>query len=63
MFLYSILFLALPFSVLLIVCGALGAGALAATWFAAEQELTRQPHVIKVVIQPDTERELIEKIS
>lgn len=63
MFLFPVLFLVLPFSVLLILCGAIGAGAIAATWFAAEQERARQRHVIKVVIQPDTEPELIEKIS
>lgn len=63
MFLYLILSFALPLSVLLIVCGALGAGAIAAMWFAADRNRTMQRQVITVVIQPDTEPELVEKIS
>lgn len=63
MFLYLILSFALPLSVLLIVCGALGAGAIAAMWFAADRNRTVQRQVITVVIQPDTEPELVEKIS
>jgi hypothetical protein len=63
MFLYLVLSFALPFSMLLIVCGALCAGAFAAMWFAVDQGRTRQVQVLRVVIQPDTEPELVEKIS
>jgi hypothetical protein len=57
------LFFALPFSVLLILFGSVGAGTIAAIWFAAAQERTRQRRVVKVVIQPDTERELVKKVG
>jgi hypothetical protein len=63
MLLYLALFLTLPFSVLLILFGSVGAGAIAATWFAAEQERARQRRVVKLVIQPDTERDLVEKVG
>lgn len=61
MFLYLHLVFAFPLSMLLILCGALGVGAIAAIWFAADRGRTTQ-HVIKVVIHPDTEPELVEKI-
>jgi hypothetical protein len=63
MFLYLVSSFALPLSMLLIVCGALCAGAFAAMWFALDQGSTRQVQVLRVVIQPDTEPELVEKIS
>jgi hypothetical protein len=63
MILNLLLFFALPLSVLLIICGALCFGALAAIWFAVEQNRTGQVQVLRVVIHPDTEPELIEKIS
>lgn len=63
MLLNFVLFFALPLSVLLILFGAVGAGTIAATWFAAEQETARRRRVVKVVIQPDTERELVEKVG
>jgi len=47
---------------LLIIFGALCAGALAAIWFAVEQGRSTQVQVLRVVIHPDTEPELIEKI-
>ena len=55
------IFVLFPLSMLLIVGGALGAGAFAAVWFTVSQRQIRQVHRIQVIIEPDSERELIEK--
>jgi len=47
---------------LLVLGGAVGAGALAATWFTVSRRRIRHVHRIQVVIQPDEKPELIEKI-
>jgi hypothetical protein len=51
-----------PISMLLVLGGAVGAGALAATWFTASRRRIHHVHRIQVVIQPDEKPELIEKI-
>ena len=56
------IFVLFPVSMLLIVFGAAGAGALAAAWFTVSRRRIREIHRIKVVIQPDRKPELIEKI-
>ncbi len=57
------LFISIPVSVLLIMLGAIGAGMAAAAWFTAESRRARRMHVVTVVIEPDTEPELLEKTS
>jgi hypothetical protein len=56
------IFVVFPFSMLLVLCGALGAGAVAATFLTVSRRRTRHVHRIQVVIQPDQKPELIEKI-
>ena len=51
-----------PISMLLVLGGAVGAGALAATWFTVSHRRIHHVHRIQVVIQPDEKPELIEKI-
>ena len=53
----------LPFSMLLIVGGALAAGALAAACFTVSQRWIPQVRRIQVIIEPKPEPELIEKIG
>jgi hypothetical protein len=51
-----------PISMLLVLAGAVGAGALAATWFTVSRRRIHHVHRIQVVIKPERKRELIEKI-
>lgn len=56
----------IPVSMLLVLGGALCAGLLAAMWFTVSQRRIRhihRIHRIQVIVEPDTEPELIEKIG
>ncbi|MGE5324495.1 MAG: hypothetical protein ACM3SW_16635 [Actinomycetota bacterium] len=57
------IFVPLPLSMLLILSGALCAGAFTAAWFTVSQRQSRQVHRIQVIIETDAEPELIEKTS
>lgn len=57
------IFVLFPVSMLLIIGGALSAGALAAACFTVSQRRVRRVHRIQVIIEPDAEPELIEKIG
>lgn len=53
----------IPVSMLLVLGGAVCAGLLAAMWFTVSQRRIRHIHRIQVIVEPDTEPELIEKIG
>lgn len=57
------IFVLFPISMLLILGGALSAGAFAAACFTVKQRRIRQVHRIQVIIEPDAKPELIEKIG
>ena len=51
-----------PISMLLVLAGAVGGGALAATWLTVSRRRVRHVHPIQVVFQANEKPELIEKI-
>jgi hypothetical protein len=57
------IFVLFPISMLLILGGALSAGACAAACFTATKRRVRRVHRIQVIIESDAEPELIEKIG
>jgi len=55
------LFFALPFSMIMVLAGALCAGVIAAIWFHAVSRPARDVHVLQIAIKPDAKRELTKK--
>lgn len=59
--LFFALFVAFPFSMIVVLVGALCAGVIAAIWFHAVSRPVRDVHVLQMVIEPDAKRELTKK--
>lgn len=55
------LIFAIPFSMMMVLGGALGAGVIAAMWFRAVSKPVRDVHVLQIAVKPGSKRELTKK--